>query len=307
MAGGVRPGDRHGRLLRAPRRPPGLRRTRRGRGHPVPLPRLAVERRGPQRLHPVRAPPQPRPPDAHLSGGRAQRVDLHLARQRAAASRSSTRRTSSPASRTEAARPTTTRSSGCSAKPWNCTRSTCSRTASTSRTSSTCTRRRSCRCSRGTTSPNPVSYVDFTITFEGDDQQSIDDVNSGVEAINGGSGIAVTKSWGMIDNRTISAITPVDERTSDVRFMVYIGRTPGKDSPRAAEPRPPSSATRSSGSSARTSTSGHTSGTPTRPHCRRPSTKASPQFASGPCSSIPTAAAAAPRIWHPRSERAEFT
>ncbi|WP_205876959.1 Rieske 2Fe-2S domain-containing protein [Mycobacterium camsae] len=70
----------------------------------------------------------------------------------------------------------------------------------------------------------PVSYVDFTITFEGDDQQSIEDVRSGVEAINGGLGVAVTRSWGMVDNRTISAITPVDERTSDVRFMVYIGR-----------------------------------------------------------------------------------
>ncbi|MBX7431553.1 Rieske (2Fe-2S) protein [Mycobacterium sp. Y57] len=70
----------------------------------------------------------------------------------------------------------------------------------------------------------PVSYVDFTITFEGDDGQRIEDVNSGVEAINGGLGIAVTKSWGMIDNRTISCITPVDESTSDVRFMVYIGR-----------------------------------------------------------------------------------
>lgn len=70
----------------------------------------------------------------------------------------------------------------------------------------------------------PVSYVDFTITFEGDDGQKIEDVNSGVEAINGGLGIAVTNSWGMIDNRTISAITPVDECTSDVRFMVYIGR-----------------------------------------------------------------------------------
>jgi 3-ketosteroid 9alpha-monooxygenase subunit A len=76
----------------------------------------------------------------------------------------------------------------------------------------------------------PVSYVDFTITFEGDDGQRIEDVNSGVEAINGGLGIAVTKSWGMVDNRTISAITPVDEFTSDVRFMVYIGR----DSARAA-------------------------------------------------------------------------
>ena len=79
----------------------------------------------------------------------------------------------------------------------------------------------------------PVSFVDFTITFEGDDGQKIEDVNSGVEAINGGLGIAVTKSWGMVDNRTISAITPVDESTSDVRFMVYIGRTPGKDPVRA--------------------------------------------------------------------------
>ncbi|WP_310784873.1 Rieske 2Fe-2S domain-containing protein [Mycobacterium sp. Z3061] len=79
----------------------------------------------------------------------------------------------------------------------------------------------------------PVSYVDFTITFEGDDQQSIEDVKSGVEAINGGLGVAVTRSWGMVDNRTISAITPVDERTSDVRFMVYIGRVPGRDDERA--------------------------------------------------------------------------
>ena len=79
----------------------------------------------------------------------------------------------------------------------------------------------------------PVSYVDFTITFEGDDAQLIEDVNSGVEAINGGLGVAVTKSWGMVDNRTISAITPVDESTSDVRFMVYIGRKPGKDPERA--------------------------------------------------------------------------
>ena len=74
----------------------------------------------------------------------------------------------------------------------------------------------------------PVSFVDFTITFEGDDAQLIEDVSSGVEAINGGLGVAVTKSWGMVDNRTISAITPVDEFTSDVRFMVYIGRTPAR-------------------------------------------------------------------------------
>ncbi|BBY79454.1 aromatic ring-hydroxylating dioxygenase subunit alpha [Mycolicibacterium pulveris] len=82
----------------------------------------------------------------------------------------------------------------------------------------------------------PVSFVDFTITFDGDENQSIDDVKSGVEAINGGLGIAVTKSWGMVDNRTISAVTPVDERTSDVRFMVYIGRPKNavKDPERAA-------------------------------------------------------------------------
>jgi 3-ketosteroid 9alpha-monooxygenase subunit A len=71
---------------------------------------------------------------------------------------------------------------------------------------------------------DPVSYVDFTITFDGADDQKIDNVKSGVEAVNGGLGIAVTKSWGMVDNRTISCVTPVDEFTSDVRFMVYIGR-----------------------------------------------------------------------------------
>jgi 3-ketosteroid 9alpha-monooxygenase subunit A len=37
----------------------------------------------------------------------------------------------------------------------------------------------------------------------------------------------------MVDNRTISAITPVDDHTSDVRFMVYIGRVPGNDAPEA--------------------------------------------------------------------------
>src|SRR5579875_1629473 len=80
----------------------------------------------------------------------------------------------------------------------------------------------------------PVSHVDFTITFEGADDQKIEDVHSGVEAINGGLGIAVTRSWGMVDNRTISCVTPVDESTSDVRFTVYIGRTPGSDTERAA-------------------------------------------------------------------------
>ncbi len=81
----------------------------------------------------------------------------------------------------------------------------------------------------------PVSYVDFTITFEGDDSQKIEDIESRVEAINGGLGVAVTKSWGMVDNRTISAITPVDEFTSDVRFMVYIGRTRDKEARQSFE------------------------------------------------------------------------
>lgn len=81
----------------------------------------------------------------------------------------------------------------------------------------------------------PVSYVDFTITFEGDGGQRIDDVNSGVEAINGGLGVAVTRSWGMLDNRTISAITPVDEHNCDVRFMVYIGRPAGEDSQKSRD------------------------------------------------------------------------
>jgi phenylpropionate dioxygenase-like ring-hydroxylating dioxygenase large terminal subunit len=71
----------------------------------------------------------------------------------------------------------------------------------------------------------PVSYVDFTVAF--DDTAAEGEISSGVEAINGGLGAAVTKSWGMVDNRTLSAVTPVDERTSDVRFTVWIGRRPG--------------------------------------------------------------------------------
>jgi 3-ketosteroid 9alpha-monooxygenase subunit A len=63
--------------------------------------------------------------------------------------------------------------------------------------------------------------------------RSIDDVNSGVEAINGGLGVAVTKSWGMVDHRTITAVTPVDDDTSDVRFSVHIGRAPSSDPVRA--------------------------------------------------------------------------
>ena len=74
----------------------------------------------------------------------------------------------------------------------------------------------------------PVSFVDFTITFD-QAPTSADDLRSGVHAINAGLGLAVTKSWGMIDNRTASAVTPVDDRTCDVRFSVWIARRPGQD------------------------------------------------------------------------------
>ena len=72
----------------------------------------------------------------------------------------------------------------------------------------------------------PVSYVDFTITFQNAATGSIDEVNSGVNAINAGLGVAVTKSWGMVDNRTQSAVTPIDDRCCDVRFTVWAGRRP---------------------------------------------------------------------------------
>ncbi|WP_067895668.1 Rieske 2Fe-2S domain-containing protein [Nocardia vaccinii] len=78
----------------------------------------------------------------------------------------------------------------------------------------------------------PVSYVDFTIAF---DDTAAADIRSGVQAINAGLGAAVTKSWGMIDNRTLSAVTPVDENTCDVRFSVWIGRPEGQEHPKAAE------------------------------------------------------------------------
>ena len=156
VAVGVRPGDRDGRLLRTPRRTPRVRRPRRGRGHPVPVPRLAVERRGPQRLHPLRG-PRPNRGRRMRTYPVAERNEsiyiwhdvegrdavLRRARRVRRLRRRQQRRRLLPA----AAR--------CSARRWNCTRSTCWRTASTSRTSSSCTRRRSCRCSPGTTSPNP--------------------------------------------------------------------------------------------------------------------------------------------------------
>jgi nitrite reductase/ring-hydroxylating ferredoxin subunit len=72
----------------------------------------------------------------------------------------------------------------------------------------------------------PISYVDFTIAFEGS-PGSIEEVDSGVEAINCGLGLAITRSHGMIDNRTATAVTPVDDSTCDVRFSVWINREPG--------------------------------------------------------------------------------
>ncbi|MBF4160847.1 aromatic ring-hydroxylating dioxygenase subunit alpha [Nocardioides sp. CBS4Y-1] len=79
-----------------------------------------------------------------------------------------------------------------------------------------------------------VSYVDFTITFDARDEGgTIEDINSGVHAINGGLGVAITRSWGMIDNRTMTAITPVDDSTSAVFFTVWIGRKPGDNRDRS--------------------------------------------------------------------------
>lgn len=74
----------------------------------------------------------------------------------------------------------------------------------------------------------PLSFVDFTISFD-DSVKDADDINSGVHAINAGIGVAVTKSWGMVDNRTATAVTPVDDSTCDVRFSVWIARRPGTD------------------------------------------------------------------------------
>ncbi len=75
-----------------------------------------------------------------------------------------------------------------------------------------------------------MSYVDFTVAFDAGVAE--DQVDSGVESINAGLGCSLTKSWGMIDNRTMPAVTPVDEHTSDIRFTVWIGRRPpGDDGP----------------------------------------------------------------------------
>ncbi|MVU80337.1 Rieske 2Fe-2S domain-containing protein [Nocardia sp. ET3-3] len=75
----------------------------------------------------------------------------------------------------------------------------------------------------------PVSYVDFTIAF--DPGVTRDDIHSGVESINAGLGCSITKSWGMVDNRTMPTVTPVDDSTCDIRFTVWIGRRPGDDGP----------------------------------------------------------------------------
>lgn len=80
----------------------------------------------------------------------------------------------------------------------------------------------------------PISYVDFTVAFEGE-PGSIDEVDSGVEAINAGLGLAITRSHGMIDNRTALAVTPVDDRTCDVRFSVWIGNDPADGGEPSAE------------------------------------------------------------------------
>ncbi|MFT3900070.1 MAG: Rieske 2Fe-2S domain-containing protein [Gordonia sp. (in: high G+C Gram-positive bacteria)] len=68
----------------------------------------------------------------------------------------------------------------------------------------------------------PVSHVDFTIAFE--EGATLEGAASGVESINAGLGCSVTRSWGMLENRTMPAVTPVDDHTSDVRFTVWIGR-----------------------------------------------------------------------------------
>ena len=73
----------------------------------------------------------------------------------------------------------------------------------------------------------PVSYVDFTIAFE--EGVTLETASSGVYSVNAGLGCSITKSWGMVENRTMPAVTPVDESTCDVRFTVWIGKKPGEE------------------------------------------------------------------------------
>jgi len=73
----------------------------------------------------------------------------------------------------------------------------------------------------------PISFVDFTIAF--DEGATLESTSSRVESINAGLGCSLTKSFGILDNRTMPAITPVDDHTCDVRFTVWIGRKPGEE------------------------------------------------------------------------------
>lgn len=75
---------------------------------------------------------------------------------------------------------------------------------------------------------DPISYVDFTMKFQfaadGGQGPSTESFQSWVEAVNGGVGITVTRSWGLVDGRTVSGVTPVDDSTSDIWFASYIRR-----------------------------------------------------------------------------------
>ncbi|OBI44018.1 Rieske 2Fe-2S domain-containing protein [Mycobacterium sp. E796] len=73
----------------------------------------------------------------------------------------------------------------------------------------------------------PVSFVDFKLAFAfgaPSDEAQTDVVESCVEAINGGLGVTVTRSYGLLAGRTVQGVTPVDDYTSDVRFTAYIGK-----------------------------------------------------------------------------------
>ena len=115
------------------------------------VPRLAVESRRPQRLHPLREPAESRRrmrtyPVAERN------ASIYIWHDVAGREPFFDAPDVSRASTTAAASPTTTRSNSLYEQGWNCIRSTCSKTASTSRISSSCTRRRSCRSSPDTTS-----------------------------------------------------------------------------------------------------------------------------------------------------------
>ena len=129
--------------------------------------------------------------------------DLHLAVTGRAAC--STWPTSSPSSVTTAPPPTSTRRRGCFAPGWM--------------SRSNYRKRHRLRAFQ-IASTDAGSFPLFTRhDFDGRyvrrihnhirrQQAVIDDVNSGVEAINTSLGMAVTKSWGMVDNRTIFRRSP---------------------------------------------------------------------------------------------------